>query len=329
MGSLFRYDIADPVTVPDRSSTLVAIVNQRVKAKEVAFFRPEQPGDPLGENPYSAIQFTNDTNLTLEKGPVTLYSKGTFVGEGFLDRVEPGATHFVSYAIDGKVSLDSDYATKEEGGKLLRISDGVIVSEVFRVETTTFEIKNLHAEPVTAFVKVERRGDWELRNKPPGTVETPAALLLPVEVPKRGKAKLPVEWASSTTRNVAIDTSLGLSVLKVYLEGGKVPAAAAATLKQVMELQSKLQDSRNESARLEKQHADLSRDQDRVRANLNTLRKTTGNQALQAQLAKKLAEQEEELGKLSGKLVQLSEQQAELSAQLKALIKTVSLTGQP
>ncbi len=329
MGSLFRYDIADPVTVPDRSSTLVAIVNQRVKAQEVAFFRPEEPGDPLGEHPYSAIKFTNDTPLTLEKGPVTLYSKGTFVGEGFLDRVEPGATHFVSYAIDGKVSLDSDYATKEEGGKLLRISDGLIVSEVLRIEITTFELKNLHDEPITAFVKVERRSDWDLRNKPAGTVETPTALLLPVEVPKRGKAKLPVEWARSTTRNVGIDTSLGLTVLKVYLEGGKVPPEAAQTLKQVLELQSKLQDVRTESARLERLRNDLGRDQDRVRANLNTLRKTTGNQALQAQLAKKLALQEEELGKLSGKLVQLSEQQAELQAQMKALIKTVSLTGQP
>jgi hypothetical protein len=122
MGSLFRYDIADRITVPDRSSTLVAIVNQRVDAEEVVYFKPEDTG--TGGNPYRAVRFTNNTPYTLEQGPVTLYSKGTFMGEGFLGRVDPGTTHMVTYAIDDKVSMDSDFATREEGGRLLRIVDG-------------------------------------------------------------------------------------------------------------------------------------------------------------------------------------------------------------
>ncbi len=39
VGSLFRYDLKDKVTVPDRSSTLVAIGNKRVSGKEVVLFR--------------------------------------------------------------------------------------------------------------------------------------------------------------------------------------------------------------------------------------------------------------------------------------------------
>jgi uncharacterized coiled-coil protein SlyX len=63
-----------------------------------------------------------------------------------------------------------------------------------------------------------------------------------------------------------------------------------------------------------------------VRDNLDTLRKTKGNQALQAQLAQKLAKQEEELGKLSGKLVELSEAGAALERRLTVLIKNVRLS---
>ncbi len=329
MGALFRYDIADPVTVPDRSSTLVAIINQRVAAEEVAFFRPEYEGGALPTHPYRAVRLTNDTQYTLEKGPVTLYSKGTFVGEGFIDRVQPGSTHFVSYSIDGKISLDSDFSTKEEGAQLLRISDGIIVSEVLRSETTTYTVKNLHDETVTAYVKTDRRKDWTLRHKPEGTVETPNALMVPVRVAAKKEAKLPVEWTNTIERRLGIDTSLGVSVLKMYVEGGKVPEATKKTLREVLDIKAKLEQVRSDSRRLRKTHDDLSRDQDRVRANLNTLRKTTGNQQLQNELAKKLAKLETDLGKLSGELVQLSEQEAELERQMNALIKTVSLAADP
>jgi hypothetical protein len=326
LGSLFRYDIQDPVTVPDRSSTLVAIINQRVSAEEVVFFRPEYEGGPLTTTPYRSVKFTNNTPFTLEKGPVTLYSGGTFMGEGFLDRVEPGSTHFVSYALDGKVSLNSDYSTKEEGAHLLSIVDGQLVSEVLVEERTTYKIKNLNKEAITAYVKGERRSDWTLAPRPEGTVETPNALLVPVKVPAGKTAELPVIWTKTMVRQVGIDTDLGGNVLKLYLKGGRVPPAIAAALTQVLEPKSLLQRNREEAARLRTLHADLSRDQERVRENLDTLRKTKGNQALQSQLAQKLARQEDELGKLSGKLVELSEAEATLEQRMSALIKDIRLS---
>lgn len=329
LGSLFRYDIADPVTVPDRSSTLVAIVNQRVTAEDVVFFRPEHEGGPLPSVPYRAVKLTNDTPLTLEKGPVTLYSKNTFVGEGFIDRVQPGSTHFVSYSRDGKVSLNSDYSTEEQGAKLVRISDGQIVSEVLRTETTTYTIKNLHEEAITAYVKTDRRADWKLSARPHGTVETSTALMVPVQVPAKKSAELPIAWEKTLVRHLGIDTTLGLSVLQVYLQGGKVPPAARETLQKVIAVKAELDEIRRETQRLRRTHGDASRDQDRVRANLDTLRKTKGNLPLQQELAKKLAKLETDLGALSGKLVALSERQAELEGEMNALIKTVSLSNTP
>ena len=39
VGSLFRYDLADPVTIDERQSALVNIVNARVPGEEVLLFR--------------------------------------------------------------------------------------------------------------------------------------------------------------------------------------------------------------------------------------------------------------------------------------------------
>jgi chromosome segregation ATPase len=114
-------------------------------------------------------------------------------------------------------------------------------------------------------------------------------------------------------------------VLKVYLGGGKAPAEVKEKLDRILEIKRKLAETDAETARLKKQHTDMSSDQERVRANLNLLRKTKGNRDLEQQLAKKLAELETELGTLSGKLVRLSEERATLEREMVAIIRTVSL----
>lgn len=323
MGSLFRYDLPDRVTVPDRSSTLVAIVNQRVDAEEVVYFRPEETGS--GGHPYRAVRFSNDTPFTLEQGPVTLYSKGTFVGEGFLNRVDPGTTHMVTYAVEDKVSMDSDFTTKEEGGQLVRIVDGQLTTEVTTTARTTYTVRNVSKEPITAYIKTEKRPDWKLDHKPAGTIDTVDSLLVPVKVPAEGSAKSELAWVKSLERSITIDTSLSTEVLQVYLSGGKVPPEIKDKLTRILDLKRKVAETDAETARLRKQHDDASRDQDRVRANLDTLRKSKGNHDLEQQLAKKLAELETELGTLSGKLVRLSEERATLERDMVAIIRTVTL----
>ena len=325
VGGLFRYDLQDPVTVPDRSSTLVSIVNQRISGEEVVYFRPEL-SDSLQEiHPYRAVKFQNATGFTLESGPITVYSEGTFVGEGFVERMQSGRTSFLTFAIDGNVLLNSHGGTREEGVHLLRIVDGMIVSEMQRVEVTTYEVKNRHDQPQRAFIRTPKRSGWDLRQKPEGTVETPEAFVVPLSVAAKSEAKIEVELVQRVERNLALDSTATMELFRVYLAGGKAPPAIAKTLKQVLDLQSQVSDKRKDDERVRSQYEQLSRDQDRVRANLDVLRKTPGNEALRNELAQKLAKLEAELGKLSGRLVALSEEVAELQAQMKVLITGITL----
>lgn len=325
LGALFRYDLKDPVTVPDRSSTLVAIVNQRVPGNEVVLFRPELTRSYGQSYPYRAVMFKNETGFTLEKGPVTIYSGGTFVGEGFLERMEKHTTAFITYSIDGNVNMKSRDGTRREGLRLLKIIDGVIVSEVLEISTTTYEIENRHPDEITVFVKTGLRTGWRLRNKPGETIETPDSLFVPVEVGGNGKAELEVEWVKRITRREGIDTNLSLSVLKIYMESGKAPPHVAKKLKEVLTLKARMGDIDREVSRLQKQHNDISRDQVRVRKNLKMLGKLRGNAKLRKELVTKLAELERALGKLSGTLVRLSEERAGHEKKLIVIIRTITL----
>ena len=325
VGALFRYDIKDPVTIPDRSSTLVAIVNERVKGREVVLFRPELTRGAAKSHPYRAVMFANGTGFTLEKGPVTIYSRGTFVGEGFVERMERDMTSFLTYSIDGNVSSSNKMGTTEEGLRLLKIADGMVVTEVLRVEKTTYSLENNHDEPITAYIKTIKRQGWKLRTRPEDTVDGANALFVPATVPANGQAELTVEWVKPVVRRVNIDTSLSTTVLQMYLQAGKAPPAISKALDEILQIKRKRDEVVRETARLQKQHRAISKDQARVRKNLKLLTKTKGNQGLRNELVKKLAALEKDLGKLSGQLVRLSEQDAELYSRMTVLIRGISL----
>ncbi|MBI2373117.1 MAG: hypothetical protein HYV07_03880 [Deltaproteobacteria bacterium] len=328
VGALFRYDLKDPVRIPDRSSTLVAIVNNRVPGGEVALFRPELTNQQ-GTHPYRAVLFKNQTGLTLEKGPVTIYSQGTFVGEGFLERMEKDTSAFLTYSIDGNVTMRSERSTAEEGIKLLKIVNGLIESQVLEIERTSYEVENRHPTALVAYVKtVDRGGGWKLRNQPGGSIETNDAVFVPVDVAPGQKSKLVVEWVAPVVRQVGIGTDLSKSLLEMYLGSGKVPAEVARTLSEVLKIKARLVEVGRESQRVSEQHQKLSEDQARVRTNLDVLRKTKGNEELQRSLVRKLGELEDALSKLSGRLVALSEESASLDGKMSALIAEVSLVAE-
>jgi hypothetical protein len=325
VAGLFRYDLTHPVTVPDRSSTLVSIVNKRVGGKEVVYFRPEQLRGGAQVNPYRAVMFKNDTGFSLEKGPVAIFSHGTFVGEGFLDRMQKETTTFLTFSVDGNVAMSPSTLNKEEGLRLLKIIDGMIVSEVLSVSRTVYNIDNRHGEAITAYVKTPKRMGWKLRNQPEGTIELPDSFVVPVTVKEMSKGELTVDWVKPTVRRVAIDTSLSTNVLTLYLKSGKAPPAVQKTIDKILKLKARTGDIDDERRRLDKLHADHTRDQNRVRDNLNLLRKTKGNEGLRAELTRKLAKLEAELGKVSGQLVKLSEERARLAQEIKVLIRQISV----
>ncbi len=324
-GVLFRYDIADPVTIPDRSSTLVNIVNKRISGEQVAYFRPEL-GPTGGElHPYRAVRFQNDTGLTLEKGPITVLSGGTFVGEGFVERMPEGATSFLTFAIDERLSLDQHGGARDEKYRLVRISGGLLVVEAQRVRSTRYEVKSRADLPVRAYIRSARVPGWEPEPVPAGSVETADAIIVPLDVPPGRAAEIEVAFRQPVQRSLRVDTEEARQLLQAQLEGGHLPAQAAAALRSVFELTERIAAAKQEERRVGAEHAALGRDQDRVRANLNVLRKTQGNAALQRELADKLAAQEKRLGQLSGERVRLSERIAALQAELGEAMAGVSL----
>jgi len=328
LGSLFRYDVEGKVTVKDNNSTMVAIVNSQVPGREVWLFRRDNPYSDEDEKPYRAIRLRNDSGLTLEKGPVALYSKGSFVGEGFLERQENGADSFVSFAMDSKVSLKSDTTSSEEPLSLIKIQNGMILAEMMQIKRSQYTLTSRTTDDGTAYVRTPKLREYTLRNPPESTVETPDSYYVPVNVPAGKSAKLKVELVSPVRRSISIDSDLSGNVLKLFAGGGEIPASIKGSIDQLIEIKGRIHKLEEDNKRFKRSYHDYDADQNRLRANLETLRKTRGNQQLVNELVAKLADIEKKLGALSSDMIRNEEEIASLKARMDLVIQGISFEAE-
>jgi len=325
LGSLFRYDLRDRVTVPDSSSTLVNIVNARVPGKEVVLFRPELTSSYGTSHPYRAIQLHNSSGYSLEKGPVAIYARRTFMGEAFLERLNKGQTIFLTYAVDPHISMTRQVVYSSTPVRLLKIHGGVIVSEVMRIYKTQYKISNRDDKPITAFVKSVRPSGYKLRTEATGIVRGGNEIYAPITVPPGATRVLTVEWVSPVRRHLAINTNLAITVLKMYIGTGKVPARIKPILSKIIGARVRINDLNAEIARIWRVRRTLTADQTRIRANIKLLSKVRGNARLKARLLKSLGKAEAKLSELTARYVKLDEERATLQAKMRIWIGQISL----
>jgi hypothetical protein len=131
ISGLSRYDLGEKLTVPDGTSTMVAIINSKVQGEETFLFRPGGAGQGYEANPYRVIRFKNSTPFALESGPISIYSGGSFVGEGISEPVSAGVAVTIPFAVESSLLVASHLQYGGDEMRLVKITRGVLEIENF------------------------------------------------------------------------------------------------------------------------------------------------------------------------------------------------------
>ena len=127
VGDLFAYEITHPVDVGRGRSALVPILQAKVDAERVILYNREV----REKNPMSAFRIQNNTGLTLEGGPVTVFEQGNYVGEAMLDTMRRDEKRIVPYSVELGVIVKQQTHNQRE--YLQRISKhGDTIHKYFR-----------------------------------------------------------------------------------------------------------------------------------------------------------------------------------------------------
>ncbi len=113
-----RYEIPNPITVPDKSATMVLLLSHHVPGEAVFLFAPDGGVPDSSSHPFRVARFTNDTKGLLERGPIAVFEKGSFLGQGMVDPLPPGATATVPFALERSLAVEGDRKFDQAGARL-------------------------------------------------------------------------------------------------------------------------------------------------------------------------------------------------------------------
>jgi hypothetical protein len=328
ISGLTRVDVTVPVTVPDGTSTMVALINEQVEAEETFLYKPGGAGYGYEANPYRVVRFKNTTDYVLEPGPIAIYAGGSFVGEGLSEAVGAGTSVTIPFAVETEVLITSSTQYSGQEMKLTRIVRGVLEVESFYQTTTTYDVRGpAKDEAYKVLVRHPRAGEnYDLAKRPEGTEDLEGAWLVPITLPAKGtSASISLVEQTPSKMTLAIWDSQATDLLAKFLEGANLDAAARKKLQPIVDLRREIGKIDTEVDGLRRQQNELEDRAEQTRLNLAAIEKDPKAGDLRAKLKKRLEEFSSDADALGRKIVELESKRLEKKIELEDLLVDIDL----
>ena len=303
-----RYAIPYRVTVPDESATMVLLMQQAVPGESVFLFAPDGGVSDSASHPFRVARFTNATKGLLERGPIAVFEKGSFLGQGLLDALPPGATATVPFALERSIGVQSEVHVDERGARLARVETGSLTIERDTVIRTTYKIQNGASEAAKLLVRHGRRPGTRLYHPPPGTEDNTGTgtALLPMDIRAQGRAELVVDERAAVQQNTDWLSALAEEAVLAFIKDDRADKTQRDALGGAWQIRQQWKKFVDEQSTLNGERDELARTQQELRANLEAIRKNEQAADLRRKLTKKLDESTTRFDKVQKRLVELS-----------------------
>ncbi|MCA9624706.1 MAG: hypothetical protein KC731_37040, partial [Myxococcales bacterium] len=332
---LTRFDIDNRVTVPDGSATMVAIINQAVEGEEAFLYDPRGGGGSGYEsNPYRVVRFRNTSPFVLETGPISIYSGGSFVGEGISQEVGAGTSATIPFAVEPGIMVTKESPSTPQELKLLKIVRGTIHVERFHQVKSIWKVKA--QEKKEGFKLLIRQPKYsttyQLKDRPEGTEDLPDAYLLPVVVAagsQEGGIEVIEQSPSQTTVGLFEHGVIGMLERAMVAEG--FSPHGPAELKPIIDLQREIGKLDSQMDSLRRQEDTLNRRISQHRRNLERLKDMKGAEAdqMRRERARQLEAFTKEGDEIARNLLVLEETREQKVIVLEDQLENLTLLPEP
>lgn len=312
-GGNTRYDIPVRVNVPDKSATMVLLLSRRVKGEALFLFAPDGGVPESSSHPFRVARFTNQTGGILERGPIAVFEKGAFLGQGMVDPLPPGAATTVPFALERGLAIDRMTKYDEQGARVKKIESGKLTIERDGATRTIYRVRNGSDENAKVMVKHPRQSDTHLHAPPKGTEDLVG----------KGHALVPLGVAAHATTELVVDERRDLKrysdwfsdeasdALKNFFKESTVDKGVQAKLKALWPIRESIIKSQDERNKLEQEKRSLQEQTSETRRNLIAIEKNKTAAALRNQLTARLANMATRLDEITKRIVEIDSKNAE------------------
>lgn len=317
IGELFEYRFSAPVTVKKDESTMLPFLQQPIGARKLLIY-----SESYGEHPMNAAELSNSTMKTLDGGPITVFDAGTYAGEALMTSVKAGDKRLISYSVDLGTRVTTKFDSSREIVREIHVNRGVLTARFGADETKTYTIRNVDQKPKTLIIEHTERPGYHLITLKPSETTT-NAYRFEVKLGPDSSEKFPVaeEHVYETTTSVS---NLIPDVLLAYVQNKALPDTARNQLQQILDAKRQIADLQNQIHQLNSDISDIVADQNRIRENIQSLNRVSGQQDQVQTYARQLAAQESALASSRDKLSDLKKQKAAAETRLEGLIENLN-----
>jgi hypothetical protein len=328
VAGLTRFDLGERMTLPDGSASMIMLVNQLVRGEETFLFKPGGSGQGYEYNPYRVVRFHNSTDFVLEPGPISIYSGGSFVGEGLSEAIASQDKATIPFAAEPSIVVHWTTANSGDALKISRIVRGVLEVESYQRVTTTWAVSvKPSKQGYRVLVRQSRAGDQFSLVDPPKDTETlPDGYFIPVVVPaNQAEAKLEVVERTPSNYSLSVWDDKAPDLLRQLLETPGLDAAARAALQPIVDARQQIGRIDTEIAGLTSQQEELDQRANEERQNLLAIQKDPKAGALRKRLSDRLEELTQKAAEIGRKIVDLNSQRLSRKIELEDKLRELDV----
>ncbi|MHA1460589.1 MAG: hypothetical protein ACTSO8_03825 [Promethearchaeota archaeon] len=298
LGELFEYKISNLVSIKRKRSALVPILTESIKARRVLLYNKNE----YDRNPNACLEITNNTSLTLERGPVTIIYDDNLAGEAIVPFLNKEDTRLLNYAVEQAVIVTHEAKSESLSVHKITIGSGYSYEYYYTNQLTTYKINNKTNEEKELYLDHPKTYGYKFIEKPIDPEETPNYWRFKITLkPKDAiifKLKEQQEdYSSNYIRNWSKDDIL--KRVGFYVKQKFINEKLETQLKEIAEFIQNLNDKKNQREKLLEERDSMSDEQSRLRENISVLGDDNQSITLKERYVKKLNDQETRFEKIS------------------------------
>jgi hypothetical protein len=314
-GDLFEYSFSSPVTVKKGESAMLPFLQQKLGARKLLIYQ-----ENFGVNPQNAAELTNSTGKTLDGGPITVYDAGTYAGEALVETVKAGDKRLISYGVDLGTRITTKFDSSKNVVREIHAYHGNLTSRYAMEEVKTFTIKNVDPKAKTLIIEHPQRPGYKLLEPAKASETTANANRFEVKLGASANETFVLREERVYDQTLQV-TNMTPDTIAVWLENKVLSPAGRRQLEQIAQKKRDIADNDATLKLADSSIADLTQDQTRIRANIQSLNNVKNQEAVVQQYAGQLAANETKMAALRDQQSNLKRKKTALESELNTLME--------
>ena len=322
LGELFEYNISNPVSIKRKHSALVPILTEEIKAKKILLYNKNE----YDKNPNACLEITNNSGLTLERGPVTIIYDNNLAGEAIIPFLNKDDTRILNYAVEQAVIITYEEFSQNQEVHRLSFGGAYCYEYYFTNLRTLYKIKNKTDEEKELYLDHPKQYGYKILESPIEPEETPNYWRFKLTIKPKDAIKFEIKERKENYSSYYLYNYTKEDLLKrvaFYVQQKFINEKLESQLKEIGELIGRKNDLNTKKSKLEDEKYQMTDEQERLRENISVLGNTSQENTLKEKYIKKLSIQEERFETISKEIKELEQELISLDKEIEDKIENL------